>query len=163
MEEEAIRVPLIVWHKGIKPKACNHVVGLIDIFPTIFSYLGIPCPNTDGTNLLDEKIFPDRHVFIEVFWGKYIDGKFCTFDHKPLPCYQAINNVKRCIRLGCWKYVDNGFEKNLFMVSPNNIHDVTERFPRKTLFFKEMMEKEYPLINLFRNQANKRTFDENKI
>ncbi|HYO74889.1 MAG TPA: sulfatase-like hydrolase/transferase [Thermoanaerobaculia bacterium] len=71
---EAIHVPLIV--KLPKNTSAGSVVdapvGLIDVFPTVLSLLGVKQPAVDGAPLLgrDAKDVPDRRIFSESLYAR---------------------------------------------------------------------------------------------
>ena len=53
LDDETLKVPLLIIDNKIKPKICNDLVTGVDIFPTILSYLGIKTnySNIDGRDL----------------------------------------------------------------------------------------------------------------
>jgi arylsulfatase A-like enzyme len=65
LEEEVLRVPLIMWVPGIEParREVNDVVSIIDIAPTICDLLGIPCAGRGAGQSL---------------WGFYTDQRSPT-------------------------------------------------------------------------------------
>jgi arylsulfatase A-like enzyme len=162
MYEEAIRVPMMMWHKGIQPRAVNGVVGLIDIFPTVCEWLGVPCPETDGVSLLKDRP-DDYHVFVEVFWGKYVSDQYCDFDHNPLSYQESVINLRRCIRRGQWKYVDDGSHRELFHVTNKVCRQAGQKSPKLMERFRKEMEDLYPIENIiskfqFERHINEKAF-----
>lgn len=162
MHEEAIKVPFMLWHKGIVPRQCNEVVGLIDIFPTVFEWLGLPCPPCDGASLLSPR-HEDHHVFIEVFWGKYVEDRYCDFDHVPLTYSESTANLMRCIRRGRWKYVDDGASRELFHVTHGDCRKMTQKSPSLVDRYQKEMDALYPIEGIlskyhFERQLNEKAF-----
>ncbi|MHB1000283.1 MAG: sulfatase-like hydrolase/transferase [Armatimonadota bacterium] len=51
--QESIRIPMIIRLPGVIPagRVVDHPVNSVDIFATIFDYLGLPCPEQDGLSL----------------------------------------------------------------------------------------------------------------
>jgi arylsulfatase A-like enzyme len=110
--EEQIRVPILVkWRKGERlapADARGHVVGLLDVTPTLLARAG--AEKTDamlGVDLAltpDERPEPNRLVFSEE-------------DHE--------GNVLRAIRTETWKYIEAN-EGNPRGLAPLELYDVTQ-------------------------------------
>lgn len=72
--EESTRVPLLISGPGVPQNAvCERPVGLIDLYPTLLEYAGIPVPDTlDGRSLQPLIDYPNRawnHPAITI-WGR---------------------------------------------------------------------------------------------
>ncbi len=110
--EEQIRVPILVkWRKGERlapADARGHVVGLLDVTPTLLARAG--AEKTDamlGVDLAltpDERPEPNRLVFSEE-------------DHE--------GNVLRAVRTETWKYIEAN-EGNPRGLAPLELYDVTQ-------------------------------------
>ena len=72
--EEQIAVPLIVRYPGGDPRVVEESVGLVDLFPTLLSYLGVPIAHRiSGRSFLgtgDDPSAARRPVFSETDWGR---------------------------------------------------------------------------------------------
>lgn len=69
--EPTIQIPLFIKLPDMKGKQIEGQVSIIDIFPTILSYLKLYYPKVDGLDLLpyikENKKIPDRELFIESY------------------------------------------------------------------------------------------------
>ena len=129
MFEEAIRVPLLVWHKDIIPQEIATPVALIDVFPTVFDWMGLECPVCDGASLLRERD-NDYSIFIEYMDGQFWEGLHYDWDHQPIRYEDGISKVNRAIVRGWWKLVHNGTASMLFNVKTDEFTDLSRIHPR---------------------------------
>jgi len=70
LNQELIRVPLIMKFPGCEPKVVDSAVGLIDIIPTLSSYLGFETDDNlegEALNLSQADSIKSRPVFSETF------------------------------------------------------------------------------------------------
>ncbi|AFZ65662.1 sulfatase family protein [Deinococcus peraridilitoris] len=50
--ESVLRVPLLLRYPGhVELRALEHPVSLVDVYPTLLGYAGVPCPRVDGIDL----------------------------------------------------------------------------------------------------------------
>jgi choline-sulfatase len=148
MYEEAIKVPFIMWHPKMPHMIRSEVMGLIDVFPTIFDYLGLEAPQCDGLSLLRKRP-DDYHIFTEVFYGKYVDGRYCNWKHHPHTYDSGLKMLHRSIRMDQWKLVHNGVYHKLHDV--DNLDDVTDVSKSHQKVFYDLirlMEDRYPIRDI---------------
>lgn len=95
LHEELLHVPLIMKFPGYKPRVIDSPVGLIDIVPTIYQYLGLKIPKGLGGKALDlsrDDTIENRPIFSETFNSQKL---------RPNPKPVAF----RSIVLGNWKFI----------------------------------------------------------
>jgi arylsulfatase A-like enzyme len=144
--EGAIRVPLIVWMGG---KVWGHPSSLaasIDVFPSVFRFLGLACPPTDGVSLF-AKNRQDRHVFVEVFDGRFWKRRYRDWDNKLISYDDGVSRLKRCVLKSGWKLVHDG-EKPLLYSTKDFMEDLTDYSdlrPKTLDHLGELLETLYPV------------------
>lgn len=52
-KEDELKIPLLIYSKGVEPKVVEEVGGQVDIMPTVLSLMGIKNDNMMGRNLLN--------------------------------------------------------------------------------------------------------------
>lgn len=147
MFEEAIKVPMGIWHKGIVPGIDSEIRSPMDILPTAFSWLGLPAPKVDGFSLLERN--GHKFIFCETFYGRFYDGKYRDWENNPLPIKDALKRFHRCLRFKRWKLVHDGEKFILLDLERSGDSEDMSRI-NKGIFHELslMMEKYYPISQL---------------
>jgi hypothetical protein len=88
-------------------------------------------------------------VFIEVFYGKYVDGRYCDWEHRPHTYEEGLKMLHRGIRIGRWKLVHNGTQHRLYDLQ--DMDDVTNLAGTHQRIFEalvDFMETKYPIRDI---------------
>jgi iduronate 2-sulfatase len=101
--EESTRVPLIVWAPGMRARgqACNQIVELLDLYPTLVTQCGLPrrsgLDGVDLSPLLDD---PSRPV-------KQAAYSMTTRDESVPPNHEKVMSYQgRSVRTDRWRYTE---------------------------------------------------------
>lgn len=129
--QESIRIPMIMRLPGVIPKGriVDHPVNSVDIFSTIFDYLGYPCPPQDGLSL---------RPLIE---GKMSDHPPYTFSEFGYDTGLAYT----CFVSNEWKYVWNRVDGGMDILydlreDPHELNNLLGGNPRRLDFISKAKE-----------------------
>lgn len=144
--EDAIRVPLMLWHKGIQSATHFSPRALIDVFPTVFEWFGLPSPECDGYSLLKPRPF-NSHVFIEYFNG-YFHNRYHNWYQHPLTRSQCLEHVHSAIIQDQWKFLYHKKGLYLHHIKKGDGINLWGYRPQIQNHFLKLMEK-YPIEDIF--------------
>ena len=141
LDDETLKVPLLIIDNKIKPKICNDLVTGVDIFPTILSYLGIKTnySNIDGrdlTPLINGSKLKEIPIFIQSGdKQEQKDSLVVGIRTSKFKYYRSRKNPKENIHL--YNLENDPFEKNNLVNSFPEIINSME----KTLLQYEMIQQ----------------------
>jgi arylsulfatase A-like enzyme len=141
LDDETLKVPLLIIDNKIKPKICNDLVTGVDIFPTILSYLGIKTnySNIDGrdlTPLINGSKLKEIPIFIQSGdKQEEKDSLVVGIRTSKFKYYRSRKNPKENIHL--YNLENDPFEKNNLVNSFPEIINSME----KTLLQYEMIQQ----------------------
>lgn len=130
--QSAIKVPLVIKPAGkSKPQRINHIVGLIDIVPTVCSMLGIKAPaDIQGRNL-------SEHLFGNKSWYKERD-MYCE------SLYPTKYNANSLLGIanGRWKYIQTT-EPELYNLinDPRESNNLIEQKPQLARILQDRLKQ----------------------
>lgn len=103
---EVVDVPLVMWEPGRKPSRVSRPVQVLDVFPTILGYLGLPVPEgTQGQPLMssDHSIVSELHAapasLLRTPGGHRFDRILRTIRTGEFRYFRGSNGEERLIRL----------------------------------------------------------------
>lgn len=147
--EEIIHIPLVIKHPGIKPKGKRMAtqVQLVDILPTILSFLGIPIKEeAQGSNLAS------------IIEGKPLDGLNQSI-------FSEGRNKKWALRTKKWKLIgiNSNFELYNLEKDPRERSNVSKKYPDKVYKLYQKYLEWYKKIKSKTTLDNKIILDEQAI
>ena len=141
--EELIHVPLFIFGEKIKSREIRRPVSHIDLFPTLFSFLGLETPKEwIGHNMLSKQrnfVFSEEGQNLP---GSAFKGRFLRLD---------LSNASIAIVKSKWKYINyKGREELYNLISdPNEQRNVKHENEEVLKSFRFQLEKHLSFVRSF--------------